>query len=105
MNREITIIMVNKKVEGFKKPALIAESEDICPRIVEDLETTIVGIITETTTEIMTIGDGIIITVIGNKIEITRTTGTITLLLNNSNNNRIIITRLIIFRQIISNQK
>jgi len=104
-------MVITKEVEGSKEPALTAESEDTCPRNVEDLaiitiktEITVIVMVTET----IIIGDGIIIE--DNQIETTRTTGTIiiiiTHLLNSNNgNNRTIITPLTISRQTMSNQK
>src|ERR1043165_5480049 len=105
MNKGTIPIITNKEVEGFKEPALIAESEDTCPKIVEDPEMittriTTIGIITEIETGIIMVEDGITITV-DSKIGTIRTTGIITPH-NNSNNsnnssNRIII-RLTTFR-------
>src|ERR1043165_2369701 len=105
MNKKITITIPNKEIEGFREPALTAESKDICPKTVEDpaiitiritVIVIIVGIIIE---------DGTIITVV-NKEGTTRITGTLTFLRNNnSNNNRIIIIRLTTYKQIILNQK
>ena len=99
MSKATTLIMI-KEVEGSKKPALIAESENICLRNVKDLVTTITGIILIKTiieTTIIT-GDGII-TMVVNKIRITKITGIIALFNNNSSNNsRTVTIRLTIFR-------
>src|ERR1043165_3181249 len=103
MNK-VTIVTITKEVEGFKEPALTAESEDICPRNVKDLVTITIEItIIEMATEII-IRDGIITMV--NRVGTIKITGITNPLSNNNsngNNNRIIF--LITFRQTISNQK
>src|ERR1044071_5952068 len=97
MNRIMAIIIIIitvKKVEGFKKTASTAESEDICPRSAKNL-----AIIIETITKTLT-RDGI--TMGGNKIGTNRITK-ITETIHHLSNNKITIIHLTIFRQITLN--
>src|ERR1043165_7003309 len=99
MNKIMAIIIITttvKEVEGFKKTASTAESENICSRSAKNL-----AIIIETIIKTI-IRDGT--TMGGNKIEINRITK-ITETIHHLSSNKITIIHLTIFKQITSNKK